>query len=310
MTTTGHVRSLGPGRASGFWPAGVAILLAIGAAMISAPASAQPPISITACQRITRPGLYEVDSDLIASRPSAGDCLVITAPNVSLNLNRFHLIGATSAVGIHVMRTAAKAFIEGNGATIQTFGVGIQIDALGALADNFVVLSNTDAGVVLNHVQQADLSNFSAAHNLNDGVRLVGGAYNVLQMPTIFDNGRFGVWVQSSSHNSVGNFTVQSNALAGVYVGCSAAGPQGLCSRGSLPSNSNYLFSGVAGIISSGVQQYGVAIDLGDNFNRVVNIAAAQNAKLDLFDVNSDCAANYWFAEAQFGAVDPPSCIN
>jgi hypothetical protein len=303
-------RPICPGRALGYRLASIAILLAAVAAILPASAFAQPPISITACQKITKAGLYEVDNDLIASSPSAGDCLVITAPNVSLNLNRFHLIGATSAVGVHVMRTAAKAFIEGNGATIQTFGVGLQIDAPGALADNFIALSNTDAGVVLNHVQQADLSNFSAAHNLNDGVRIVAGANNLLQMPMIFDNGRFGVWLQSSSHNSVGNFAVQSNALAGIYIGCSSAGPQGACPRGSPLSNYNYLFSGVAGIVSSGSQQYGVAIDLRDNFNRVVNVAAVDNDKLDLFDANSDCAANYWFAEAQFGAVDPQNCIN
>ena len=310
MPVIGRSRSIWPGRAAGLRHAAVAFLLAAAASTTSAYTFAQPPVSITTCQKITKAGLYEVDSDLIASSPSAGDCLVIAAPNVSLNLNRFHIIGATSAVGIHVMRSATKAFIEGNGATIQTFGVGIQIDALGALADNFIALSNTDAGVVLNHVQQADLSNFSTSRNLNDGVRVVGGGYNVLQMPTIFDNGRFGVWLQSSSHNSVGNFVVQSNTLAGIYLGCAAAGPQGLCPRGSLASNYNYMFSGVAGIVSSGVQQYGVAIDRGDNFNRVVNVAASENDKLDFFDVNPDCAANYWFAEAQFGAVNPQSCIN
>ena len=310
MPVIGRVRSLWPRQPVRFRSIVLPFLLAAAAFISSAPAFAQPPISITTCQKITKAGLYEVDSDLIASSPSSGDCLVITAPNVSLNLNRFHIIGATDAVGVHVMKTAAKAFIEGNGATIQTFGVGLQIDAPGTLADNFIVLSNTDSGVVLNHVQQADLSNFSAAHNLNDGVRIQGGAYNVLQTPMIFDNGRFGVWIQSSSHNSVGNFVVQSNTQAGIYIGCSTAGPQGLCARGSRASNFNYLFSGVAGISSSGIQQYGVAIDLGDNFNRVVNIAAAENNKLDLFDVNSDCAGNYWFAEAQFGAVNPQNCIN
>jgi Periplasmic copper-binding protein (NosD) len=288
----------------------IVMLLSIVAVMSSAPASAQPPISITVCRKITQAGLYEVDNDLVASSPSAGDCLVITAPNVSLNLNRYRLIGATSAVGIHVMKSAAKAFIEGNGATIQTFGVGIQIDAAGALADNFIVLSNTDAGVLLNHVQQADLSNFSATNNLNDGVRINGGGYNVLQMPLISGNGRYGVWAQSSSHNSIGNFTVQNNAQAGVYIGCSTTGPQGVCPRGAFASNYNYMFSGIAGISSSGVQQYGVAIDHGNNFNRVVNVAALQNDQLDLFDANQDCASNYWFAEPTIGQVAPRDCIN
>lgn len=289
---------------------GLGLVLAIAVAvMIPTPAFSQPPIAIIACGKITKPGLYELDNVLVASTSSAGDCLVITASNVSLNLNGFDLWGgAVSAVGIHVMKTASKAFIEGNGSIIQAFGVGIQIDAPGALVDNFTVLSNTDAGVLLNHVQQVDLSNFSATTNKNDGVRIVGGGYNVLQMPVISGNGRFGVWVQSSSHNSIGNFEINKNALTGIYIGCSQAGPRGLCARGATASNYNYLFSGT--IKDSGLQQYGVAIDLGDNFNRVVNVFASQNFVFDLLDVNPDCGTNYWFAEPIIGMVAPPTCIN
>jgi len=279
--------------------------------MLPAPAFSQPPVSITQCGKIDKPGLYELDSDLVVSQPSAGDCVVITAANVALNLNHFDVLGATSAVGVHVMKTAARAVIEGSGSTIQTFGVGIQIDAPDALADNFTVLSNTDAGVLLNHVQQANLSNFYSIGNKNDGVRITGGGFNVLQMPTIQRNGRFGVWAENSSHNAVGNFIVQDNSLAGIYVGCSPAGPHGLCPRGlTAASDYNYMFSGVAGIFSSGVQQYGVAIDHGDSFNRVVNVVAQQNLEFDLLDLNSDCGSNYWFAEEEFGEVEPQNCIN
>ncbi len=289
--------------------ASAVVAIAIAAVIAPAPAFSQPPTPITECGKINKPGLYEVDNDLIASSPSAGDCLIIAAPNVSLNLNRFNLYGATSGVGIHVMKRAAQVFIEGHGSTIETFGVGIQIDASGALADNFTVLSNTDAGVLLNHVQRADLSNFAAINNRNDGVRIYRGGNNLLQMPVVTGSGRYGVWVQSSSHNSIGNFTVQNNSVAGIYIGCSESGPQGPCARHSALSNSNYLFSGIAGVFNSGTQQYGVAIDQGDNFNRVVNVVAALNNQLDLFDVNSDCGKNYWFAEPTIGQVAPPSCI-
>ena len=103
-----------------------AIVLAfipIAALAIATGAFAQPPIAVTNWEKITKHGLYEIDNVLISSSPAAGDCIVITAPNVSLNLNGFDLLGATSAVGIHVMKTAAKAVIEGNGSIIQTFGV-------------------------------------------------------------------------------------------------------------------------------------------------------------------------------------------
>ena len=283
-------------------------LVPIAALTIPARAFAQPPIAVTACQKITKPGLYEIDNNIIASNPAAGDCIVITAPNVSLNLNSFDLLGATSAVGIHVMKTAAKAVIEGNGAIIQTFGVGIQIDAAGALADNFTVTKNTDAGVVINHAQQTQLSNFTSTDNLNDGVRIVGGGFNGLQMPSISGNGRYGVWVEGSSNNSVGNFDISKNGLVGIYVGCSQAGPRASCGRGIGPSNYNHLFSGT--IKDSGVQQYGVAIDLGDNFNRVVNVYAWLDSQVDLLDENPDCGKNDWFAEPIIGNVAPPTCIN
>jgi parallel beta-helix repeat protein len=307
----GHSRSIWPGRPVAFVRCALGvILIAAVAAMLPGVAFSQSPISITACGKIAKAGLYELDSNLVASEPASGDCLVITAANVSLNLNRFNLYGATSDVGIHVMKSASRVFIEGSGSTIETFGVGIQIDATGALVDNFTVLSNTDAGVFLNRVTQADLSNFVAMNNKNDGVRINGGSNNVLQMPTIQGSGRYGIWILSSSHNSIGNFTVQDNTVAGIYVGCSIAGPRGTCARGTTASSYNYMFSGIAGIFSSGVQQYGVAIGLGDKFNRVVNVQAQQNNELDLLDMNTDCGSDYWFAETEFGAVAPQSCIN
>jgi len=207
-------------------PCVIVLAVAAGATLtIPEVAFSQPPIAVTTCQKITKPGLYEIDNILITS-PAAGDCLVIAAPNVSLNLNGFSLVGATNNVGIHVMKTAAKAVIEGNGSTIRNFGTGIQIDAAGALADNFTVNKNTDAGVVINHAQQAELSNFTSTDNQYDGVRIVGGGFNGLQMPTISGNGRYGVWVEASSNNSVGNFDISKNALVGIYVGCSQAGPR------------------------------------------------------------------------------------
>lgn len=288
---------------------GFVVLVAI-TLTIPTPALSQPPTAITACGKITKPGLYELDSVLIASSPSSGDCIVISAPDVSLNLNHFNMMGATDNVGIHVMKTAPRAFIEGNGSVVQTFGEGIQIDAPDVVADNFEVASNTDAGVLLNKVERADLSNFLATDNKNDGVRIVNGSYNVLQMPVISGNGRFGVWAESSNHNSVGNFNVNNNALAGIYIGCSQAGPHSLCARGAKTSDYNNLFSGTVGIYSSGEEQYGVAIDKGDSFNHVVNVRAWQNDEVDLLDVNSDCGTNYWFAEPILGLVEPPACIN
>jgi parallel beta helix pectate lyase-like protein len=288
------------------------LLLITGAVWMSVgsrPASAQPPTtSIINCTKITKAGFYEVDSALFVES-SGSDCLVITAPNVVLNLNGYTISGDTDADGIHVKPTASGVFIEGRGATIEKFGEGIEIDAANALVDNFTVTANSDAGVLLSHAQRADISMFSATDNLTDGVRIVQGAQNLLQTGTITDNDRYGVWIDGSSHNSVGNFDVNSNGTSGIYIGCSAAGP-GLPCIGAVPvSNYNYVFSGTVEN-QSGTQSYGVTIDLHDNYNRVVNVASTDNVKFNLFDVNPDCADNSWFAETTIAYVQPPSCIN
>jgi hypothetical protein len=157
----------------------------------SAPALAQPPIAITACQKITKAGVYQVENSLVAS---TGDCLVITAANVTLNLNASTLHGAGSGDGVHVMPLAAKAFIEGAGATIEGFGEGIEIDGANAFAEYFTVQDCSDAGVLLKNAHQTYVGNFSTIGNANDGVHISGGTLNAVQIVNeAADNHRYGI---------------------------------------------------------------------------------------------------------------------
>src|SRR5689334_18195955 len=69
-------------------------------ALIVAPSLslAQPPVvSVTSCGIIGKSGVYEVDSLLTSS---GGDCLIIRAPNVTLNLNSSVITGQQSGAGI------------------------------------------------------------------------------------------------------------------------------------------------------------------------------------------------------------------
>lgn len=254
--------------------------------------------SITACGRITHPGYYEVDSPLTAGSDPA-DCIQISAANVSLNLNGQAITGVNAGSGVHVMRTGAQAYIEGGGATIADFMDGVEIDGVGATVENFVASDNLDAGVLLNHARLATVANFaanSAGGGELDGVRLVGAAQNSIESFSVSHVNRFGVWLLGSSHNSISGFTITYDGIAGIYLGCSMNGPDGSCKPISPKSMFNAIFNGVSSDNSSGQAGYGVALDVGDIFNRLSNVTAEFNQTYDVFDANSVCGKNMWFA--------------
>lgn len=276
-------------------------------------AFAQPPISsVISCQTLAKSGAYELDNAITAG--AAGDCIVISAPNVTLNLDQFGITGAGGRAGIHVMRTAANVFIEGGGATISGFVAGIEIDAPNAIAENFTV-SNNGEGVLLNGAKQAKLSNFSANGNQSDGVKLFKASMNVLQGFYAENNGRYGVWLIASSRNTIGGggagFDTCDNSVAGIYLGCWSDGPHGrACKPRMAPSEHNYVFDGAAYATSGGEQRYGIAIDLADNFNKIANVISKDNTSTvqpyyDVVDQNPDCGGNLWIS-VEYGTTPPP----
>jgi hypothetical protein len=309
--------------------AAVAALIAIAtAASAQPPTPYPPPQSPQSCAPITKAGFYELETSLTATAP--GDCIVIKAANVTLNLNNNSITGhggsggirrtagadaitSGGGAGIHVMPGAANAFIEGNGAVISGFIEGIEIDAPNAFAEHFTVSTNGDAGVYLNAAKQAKISNFTADGNFNDGVRIFKGGMNLLQGFSSENNGRYGVWLEASSHNTIGGggFYVQDNKIAGIYLGCWSVGPQGrACKPAMAPSNYNSIFDGGAYGASGGTENYGVAIDLGENFNKVAGVTSLYNSTDDVIDNNIDCAGNLWMSITDGTSIPPaPGCI-
>ncbi len=265
--------------------------------------------SITECGRITHPGYYEVDSPLTAGSDPA-DCIQISAANVLLNLNGQTITGVKAGSGVHAMRSGAQAYIEGGGATIADFMDGVEIDGVGANAENFIASDNFDAGVLLNHARLATVSNFAVNITSGgaglDGVRLDGAAQNSIESFSASHLNRFGVWLLGSSHNSISGFTITYNGIAGIYLGCSMTGPDGSCKPASPKSMFNAVFNGVSSDNSSGQAGYGVAADVGDISNRFSNITAKENATDDVFDANDVCGKNAWFA-LTFGSSQVPA---
>jgi hypothetical protein len=276
------------------------------------PSGAQPAISIGSCTKIGKAGLYEVDAISGLSSPS-GNCIVIAASNVIVYLNGFPLTGSGSGAGVHILPSASNAFVEGRNAVISGFAVGIQIDGAKDLAENFTASNNTDAGVLLNNAKQAKLSNFTATSNSNDGLRIYKGSYNIATGSLdIRINGRYGIWLLDTSHDSVGGFDAADNPVAGVYIGCSSTGPIAAhCSPSIPPSKYNSIFDGTVMANEINSQQYGVVIDLGDDYNRITNISSFTAFEIggDLVDENPNCANNDWFGH---GIIYQPtqSCIH
>lgn len=293
------------------WPRTPRVTLAIGLTLLSlAPARAQPPIPVTACTKISKAGLYEVNPPGLTS--TGGDCLIVSAANVILYLNGFPITGAGSGVGVHVLSSASNAFVEGHDAVISGFADGVEVDGSKDLAENFSANRNSDAGVLLNNAKQAKLSNFSADHNGGDGVRIYKGSYNIVAGSIDASyNARYGIWLYGASHDSVGGFVVIDNATAGVYLGCSPTGPGPAgseCTRKSLLSKNNSLFTGTMGASLPGLQPYGLVVDLGDDFNRVTNMSGDLfESSGDLVDENPACSNNDWFGEQQIFRTVPPS---
>jgi parallel beta-helix repeat protein len=292
----------------GRFSAGICSGIAFAVMAVASAPFAQPSFtSITACGPISKSGAYQLDKPISASTP--GDCIVIKAPNVTLNLNQNGIAGPLTGVGIHVMRTAANVFIEGGGATISNFLEGVEIDSANAVVENFTAFNNGDAGVYLNGARLAKLSNFTANGNFNDGVRLSRASMNVVQGFYAENNGRYGIWLAASSRNTIdiGESDIDNNVTAGIYLGCSNTGPMGQPCKPALPPSSyNSIFDGYA---SGGSQGYGIAIDLGDNFNKIARITAAGNATADVMDENTDCGDNLWISIVYGTPYPAPDCI-
>ena len=91
---------------------GVGAILAVS---LGAPATGAPAKNITACQTIGQPGKYSLGGNLTA----AGDCLVIAADFVSIDLAGFTIAGngtgagVTVVVGLGASRLAKLAFTAG-----------------------------------------------------------------------------------------------------------------------------------------------------------------------------------------------------
>ena len=268
-----------------------------------------PITSIVDCTTITKAGNYEIDATLTAGKP--GDCLVIKAANVTVNLNGQAINGSGGAgAGVHVLSSANYTYIEGRGSTIGGFAEGLEIDGSNIVAENFTATDNADAGVLLQKAKNSRISNFTSISNVNDGVRVYSGTTNGVADFNVLQNNRYGLWLESTTRTLVYDFTAENNTLAGVYIGCFADGPHAnKCSKPSMQSTSNAVYNGKSLKASDGSQQIGVAIDLGDLSNRVADLTSQFNAQFDAVDENPQCGTNTWMVITYGTSNQTNGCI-
>jgi hypothetical protein len=138
------------------------LLVAIAVLGLAGAASAGPK-SIGSCKTIDEPGSYLVTKNLTAT----GDCLVVAAPNITLDIGGHVLSGAGWGKGIWVLPAGRGAVIR-NG-TLTEFGGGILAGA-NATVDQISVYDGANYGIYV--AAGSTVRNSMASNNVMYGLRL------------------------------------------------------------------------------------------------------------------------------------------
>lgn len=256
-----------------------------------AAASVCPP-TINSCGCvINAPGAYKVGLALTASQglTPTGECIGIAASFVTLDVGKKAITGAggssPTGIGIHVRRVKGPVILEGRGAVISGFDLGLLIESNNSVVDNFAVNSNGTAGLKVFKARLNTLSNITATSNLN-----------------------YGVWLQHVGASELISPKTNTNGNIGIYIGCSDIGPISATCPGVGGSVGDEIYSGnIAGNVN-----YGIALDTGALnaiiTNNTLGAGGAHNGKNDLFDANTNCDNNQWFANDST-ATTSQTCI-
>jgi|GEM_PF-3900647 parallel beta-helix repeat protein len=251
--------------------------VAVGAFIsVSGVASAQCARTILKCGcTITAGGLFTLGNPVANSASGAGDCIAIRAKNVVLNLNGYSITGPSNGTakgsGVHILKSASGAFVEGLGATISGWANGVETESTNGTIDNIVTGSNDKAGVFLFKANNNHVTRISA-----DG------------------NGQFGIFVSASAQNDIAASEASDNGADGVLVGC-IANSTGGCAVQSKPSNSNDVYA----VASDNNGRDGIAVQFNSNRNNVANCSASGNTRFDMDDRHPNgCALDQWFANS------------
>ena len=205
----------------------------------------------------------------------------------------------------------------------QANGIGVQLNAGAAYGSALAVHNSSRYGIVIDGAGPGPyLTGISVDNTLGfAGIELNGVQGAFLTNLTVTGSSTYGIWLRASSRNVIANFTVSRNTNAGIYIGCFRSG--GLLGKACTtipptpPSNGNILTSVADPSTVNGPSQpdqaCGVTIAVGNVGNRVVGVQGSGNGNgsfgFDAIDGNLNCATNVWTAN-QFTTASPSGCIH
>ncbi|MEM0982713.1 MAG: right-handed parallel beta-helix repeat-containing protein [Planctomycetota bacterium] len=175
----------------------------------------EPRTPISGPVVITEPGSYYLTGDIVAN---TGAAIVVSASDVTIDLNRFALVGNGAAHGVMQNTTGFERVTVRNGTVTAFGGTGIQLPQTNRVRiENVYATFNGFEGIALG--AQAVVINSSTHANANDGMDV--GSGSVVSGCTSNDNGLDGL--DASTAVSVVNSVFRDNTSAGIDVGAGAS---------------------------------------------------------------------------------------
>jgi hypothetical protein len=278
----------------------LSVFLVMSVMLTQRPANA---VSIRKCVTIAKRGFYTVSKDITGK---GGDCLIVTAPNVTLFLNNYNVTGTGDGIGLHIMSTATGFRCHGGESQFTSFNIGVEDDADGATIEGEDASNNADTGIFVNGANGVTVGRSAVNNNGKYGIHVLHASHTMIHNYGANSNGGYGVFIEASHQSLFDQFQAGdggANGIAGVFIGCSVGGPGGFCN--SAPSSFN--------VVSHGSQDnnthFGLVVDGGSEHNVLANTLATGNTNSDEFDGNANCDSNLWFFNV-FHTSNNPSCMN
>jgi parallel beta-helix repeat protein len=203
------------------------------AAIILAPgAGAREPTPLRKCQTISQPGSYELADNLVAT----GDCLVITADFVTMDLAGFTITGNFNniAPGTAILAAPSSGHLQGIAArngSISNFHVGVDLSSAdGSIVEGLRVIRPFVGGIIAsgivkgNTVSDTLLGNGIGATGIVTGNYVTGNRENGIAATgtvtgnTASGNLRMGIVVGEGS--TVTGNTAMDNEMVGIVANC------------------------------------------------------------------------------------------